>query len=314
MDNILYRFIADRNTPILDNIERYCVSENKDELTVTRIVFYFLEGIKPLLDDSFVNLCMGYITKDADENTKKGLSLFNVTQIRILKGHEDADNSSKEILKRVEGGKGNITELMYLLINSDKTEWEKLCLLKGMQSRAKDKLYMFQITSLYTSEESGIEVGYINHLGDRITHIYTRSEFIQDIELVDAQYDDLAKKKLNKAAEDESGNLAKHKLISDIIKPRIITDEKKAGRIFNYLESASSVIREVRAKNATIGALCLAFHQFDIFKNKPSFTALLGILSEYWGVKKPAYNKPGEYESKLIELKNRHLFLDQGIV
>ena len=39
MDNILYRFIADRNTPILDNIERYCISENKDKLTVVRIVF-----------------------------------------------------------------------------------------------------------------------------------------------------------------------------------------------------------------------------------------------------------------------------------
>lgn len=63
MDNILYRFIADRNTPILDNIERYCISENKDKLTVVRIVFDFLESIKPQLDNSFVRVCMEHIAK-----------------------------------------------------------------------------------------------------------------------------------------------------------------------------------------------------------------------------------------------------------
>ena len=73
MDNILYRFIADRNTPILDNIERYCISENKDKLTVVRIVFDFLESIKPQLDNSFVRVCMEHIAKDANENTKKDI-------------------------------------------------------------------------------------------------------------------------------------------------------------------------------------------------------------------------------------------------
>lgn len=46
MDNILYQFIADRNTPILDNIQKYCIIENKDELSIIKTTFHFLEEIK----------------------------------------------------------------------------------------------------------------------------------------------------------------------------------------------------------------------------------------------------------------------------
>ena len=142
MDNILYRFIADRNTPILDNIERYCISENKDKLTVVRIVFDFLESIKPQLDNSFVRVCMEHIAKDANENTKKTLLQFDASRIQTLKGCDDISRNTKEILKKVEGGKGNITELMYFLINSDKTEQEKVIKLETMVGKAKDWIYI----------------------------------------------------------------------------------------------------------------------------------------------------------------------------
>lgn len=198
MDNILYRFIADRNTPILDNIERYCISENKEGLTIVRIVFDFLEGIKQRLDDSFVKVCIEHIAKDADEKTKKVLSRFNVAQIRTLKGGEKADNSSKDLLKKVEGGKGNITELMYFLINSDKTELEKVTKLGEMVGKAKDWLYITFLTGLYTSEDSGVKVEYINNVGDKVTHIYTRLQFIEDIELINEKYTYLIKENQNK--------------------------------------------------------------------------------------------------------------------
>ena len=198
MDNILYRFIADRNTPILDNIERYCISENKDKLTVVRIVFDFLESIKPQLDNSFVRVCMEHIAKDANENTKKTLLQFDASRIQTLKGCEDISRNTKEILKKVEGGKGNITELMYFLINSDKTEQEKVLKLETMVGKAKDWIYIALLTDLYTSESSGVKVEYVNHLGSKVTHIYTRLEFIQDIEMVNARYNDLAKENQNK--------------------------------------------------------------------------------------------------------------------
>lgn len=198
MDNILCRFIADRNTPILDNIERYCVSENKDELIIIRIVFNFLEGIKMQLDDSFIKACMRDILEKADEHTKRAFSYFGISQIRTIEGCESIAEITKEQLKKIEGGKGNVTELMYFLINSNKTEWEKFIMLQKMVDKASNMLYMAMLTDLYISEESGVSIGYIDHLGNKATHIYTRLQFIEDIELVNAQYDCLIEGKQSK--------------------------------------------------------------------------------------------------------------------
>lgn len=319
MDNILCRFIADRNTPILDNIKRYCISENKDELTVIGIVFYFLEGIKSQLDDNFVKECIADITKRADKNTKKVFSHFNAAQIRVLKGCEDVAQRTKASLKGIESGEGSITELMYFIINSNKTEWEKVIELEAMIGKAKDWVYMVLLTGLYTSKDSGIEIKYANHVGDVITYIYNRLDFVQDIEIVNAQYDNLVERQnINGGNEEKKEHRdptrEKAELIRGILKPSIIRNEKKIDLIFNYLESGRVVIQGVRDKGKTTGALCLEFYKFDIFKQKPAFTELLGILSNYWGVKKPAYDKPKKYENKLIELKEKHLFLDQGLV
>lgn len=319
MDNILYQFIADRNTPILDNIQKYCIIENKDELSIIKTTFHFLEGIKKRLDNSFIRLCMEHILRNADENTKKTFSLFDITQIRVTKGCETIVQNAKERLKKIEGGKGAITELMYYLINSNKTEYEKCQDLCIMISKAKDVLYMIMLTGLYTSEESGISIGYKNHLGDKITHIYTRANFIQDIELINAQYDNLLneeKENFPNREKQEYKNTSKDKeeMIRNILKLSITRKEDKICSIFEYLDSAKEVIHTARNKKETTGAICLALTENNIFKENLKFNEIMSIMSEYWEVNKPAYGKPGKYECTMIDLKNKYLFIEKGII
>lgn len=187
MENDLYRFIADRDTEIIDNIERYCTAQNKKRIDVVKITFYFLETIKKKLDNSFINICMEHILENATEKEKKAFS--KPYSSMIYAGQNN--NYLKSKLKQIEKGRGNITELMFSLLNSKKTESEKLLTLAEAISCAQNELYAFLLTGLYTSEEAGISIKYINHVGDVITHIYTRAEFAVDYDIINEEYNRL---------------------------------------------------------------------------------------------------------------------------
>lgn len=324
MENTLYRFLADRNTSILDNIKRYCISENKNELDIIRTVFYFLEGIKRQLDDSFVKTCLGYILENANEDTKKAFMFFNANQVHCYGNISELDgelkeqlkaraDGEKEQLKAIEGKKGDITELMYYLLTTNKTEFEKVLMLKEMVARSKDVIYMTILTGLYISEESGIEIGYTNHIGQIITHIYTRLEFIQDYDIVAARYDVLAEKYKLENPQKKGEDYEKRTSVLNMIKPRIIRDDNKVREILEYLDDAQKIINLSKGKKEIVAAVSLAFWENNIFKDKPTFEQIINLLSCYWGVVPPAYKKPGKYQKPLLEIKARYHFIDRGL-
>lgn len=222
MENVLYKSIGDRSVDILRHIERYCLSENKSKLEVIRVVFDFLKGVKERLDDSFVKACLGEILCKSDENTKKAYQYENARMIRdIILNNEELAANFKNRLAAIEGGSGNVATMLCNLLTTNKTEWEKMCMIGEMIELAKDPLYMTVLTGLYISEESGIKVEYIDHLGDTVTHIYSRMNFIQDIELVNAQYDDLTKEQKEnsgKGEEEKQGSPTKEEVLLDIIR------------------------------------------------------------------------------------------------
>lgn len=317
MENVLYKSIGDRSVDILRHIERYCLSENKSKLEVIRVVFDFLEGVKERLDDSFVKACLGEILCKSDENTKKAYQYENARMIRdIILNNEELAANFKNRLAAIEGGSGNVAAMLCNLLTTNKTEWEKMCMIGEMIELAKDPLYMTVLTGLYISEESGIKVEYIDHLGDTVTHIYSRMNFIQDIELVNAQYDDLTKEQKEnsgKGEEEKQGSPTKEEVLLDIIRPGIAQNDRKMESIFEYLDSAKEVIHAVKNKKETTGAICLALTECEIFIEQLRFDEILSSISKYCEVDKPAYGKPGKYEAKMIDLKYKHLFIERGI-
>lgn len=191
MENDLYRFIADRYTPIMDNIEKYCVSRNKSRLDIVRIVFDFLPTIKIRLDEAFVDACMSHILSNATEREKRMFAKPYLNIVSINDYNADYNEMMKLNLKRIEGGNGNITELMYYAINSKDAEIEKSEKLLNMVMFAKDKLYMFLLASMYLTEETGIEIKYIDNVGSTVSYTYSRSEFITDYEIINKAYTEL---------------------------------------------------------------------------------------------------------------------------
>lgn len=191
MENDLYRFIADRYTPIMDNIERYCVSRNKSRLDIVRVVFDFLPTIKIRLDEAFVDACMSHILSSATESEKRMFIKPYINAVSLNDYNAEYNEMIKLNLKRIEGGNGNITELMYYVINSKDTEIEKSKRLSNMVLAAKNKLYMFLLTSMYLTEETGIEIKYIDNAGNIVSHIYSRAEFIMDYEIINKVYAEL---------------------------------------------------------------------------------------------------------------------------
>lgn len=191
MENDLYRFIADRDTPIMDNIERYCISNNKNKLDIVRVVFDFLLTVKTRLDEAFVDVCMSHILSNATENEKRAFYKPYLDMVRLNDYNSEYNEIVKSHLKRIEGGHGNITELMFYAINSKERESEKVIKLLDMPMFAKNKLYMLLLAGIYTSEETGVEIGYIDNLGNTISHTYSRGEFIMDYDIVDEVYIEL---------------------------------------------------------------------------------------------------------------------------
>lgn len=195
MENDLYRFIADRYTPIMDNIERYCVSNNKSKLDIVRVVFDFLQTVKIQLDEAFVDVCMTHILSNATENEKRAFHRPYLDMVRLNDYNSDHNEIVKSHLKRIEGRHGNITELMFYAINSKEREFEKAKKLLGMSMLAENELYMSLLAGMYISEETGIEIGYIDNLGNTISHTYSRGEFIMDYEMINGVYDELLNNK-----------------------------------------------------------------------------------------------------------------------
>lgn len=191
MENDLYRFIADRYTPIIDNIERYCVSRNKSRLDIVRVVFDFLPTIKIRLDEAFVDTCMSYILSNATESEKRMFAKPYLNMVSLNDYNTEYNKMMKLNLKRIEGGNGNITELMYYAINSKEPEAVKSERLLNMVMYAKDKLYVFFLASIYLTEETGVEIKYIDNVGNTVSHIYSRSEFIMDYEIINKVYAEL---------------------------------------------------------------------------------------------------------------------------
>lgn len=195
MENDLYRFIADRYTPIMDNIEKYCVSNNKSKLDIVRVVFDFLQTVKIRLDEAFVDVCMSYILSNATENEKRMFFKPYLNMVSLNESNIQYNEMMKLHLKRIEGGKGNITELMYYAINSKEQETEKAINLFNMSTLANNELYMFLLAGMYMSEDAGIEIKYIDNVGNAVNHIYSRAEFIIDYETINGVYDELLNNK-----------------------------------------------------------------------------------------------------------------------
>ena len=192
MDNILYKFIADRDSSITDHIERYCLFENKESLDVVRVVFYFLQDtIKPRLENAFVRACLSHITKNADERVRRMLMNETALGMRFKLKAENKCIGCEDRLRKIEGGNAPITAFMKSMLDEDKTETERFY--ESVEHASGNNWFFGTfLEGLYIGEDSAIKVRYKNSFNEIVEYLYTRGDFVVDFDLVDAMYDHLA--------------------------------------------------------------------------------------------------------------------------
>lgn len=126
MDNTLYKFIGDRSISILDHIDRYCLTENKEKLPVLRVTLTFLESLKDRLDDAFINTCIGYLSYKADKTTQKALSLITPAFMKQVLLNKELHSYFIDTLSMINKENSYLLDAMRFYLNPDRSDFEKL--------------------------------------------------------------------------------------------------------------------------------------------------------------------------------------------
>lgn len=296
MDNTLYKFIGDRSISILDHIDRYCLAENKEKLSVLRITTAFLDSLKERLDEAFISTCIGYLGHKTDKATQKALSLITPESMKqMLLNEELSAYFIDEILMIDKKNEANrhLLGAMKFYLNPDRSDFEKLKEQKNRLSNYSSFLYAFEIETLYFSEDAGLEIKYTDHTGKIVTTKYSRLSYIPDYDLVSTTYDQVIKESGIKCSSNADNKVIDAKMLEQYFKPQF---KGMGGGINKFATFMQDLQGERTAKDFAKIAWLAYEGKFMNDRRPGSFSKWLSIFFKAIGIQGKYGYKPCELE------------------